>query len=171
MNPALYYSHMHRILEQHLTRCSVLIAYPKEWQEKDQVYHGNTRFILGFLIVEKAQGSGGLIVHYLYTRRDMKKGGIDACFRNQGIARTLIQTAMNRYETMNLNFTVWGADMVAFPELAAKVTDEYKAVYNNFLFYIPLLHEWWKGLPARTTDKASVEAIKLAEQYVQTALR
>lgn len=166
MPKSLYFPYMHRMLEQHLTRCVVRVAYPKEWEENGRVYHGNTRHILGFIVADVTDI--GLVVHYLYTRRDYgPKSGIEACYRNQGIATELLTSMLEDFEQEDITFTIWGQDLIAFPELALKL-EEIEAIYNNCLWYTLMLPEWEKGLPSRTADADMARAIKLTSAYMPT---
>ena len=161
MPRSLYYPYMHRRLEHTLTRAIVRIAYPDAWEEGGQVYSGNTRHILGFILSEPSkEPSVGLILHYLYTRRDYEPsghGGIRACYRRQGIARMLLESMLRDYEQEHVTFTIWGQELSKSNDLFDRFCNDWfkKMTYNPELFNTLLPHKWEQGIPAATSTASA----------------
>ena len=154
MPRSLYYPYMHRRLEHTLTRAVVRIAYPDAWEEDGKVYSGNTRHILGFILAEPSQdNSVGLILHYLYTRRDYAPngtGGVQACYRRQGIAKALLESMMRDYKMDHITFTIWGQELVRSDSLFDRLVNEWfrDMTYNPELFNTLLPPHWERGVAA-----------------------
>lgn len=163
---------MHRRLEHHLTRAVVRVAYPEAWEENGKVFSGNTKFILGYIIGEPS--NVGLILHYLYTRRDYvpRGGAVKSCYRRQGIAKKLLEGMMKDYDADHVVFTVWGQELVASWELMERVVKgdlAHKFTYNPELFMSTLLPQGWEqGIPA-TLNPDMAKALHKTKMYVPTA--
>jgi hypothetical protein len=150
MPRALYFPYMHRRLEHTLTRAVVRVAYPDAWEEDGKVFGGNSRHIIGFVVAEPS--NIGLIVHYVYTRRDYapKGGTIKACYRRNGIAKRLVEGMLRDYQMDHIIFTIWGQEMWQSETFFQKVTEEWKdkLTYNPELFTTLLPYQWETGVAA-----------------------
>ncbi len=166
MPRSLYYPYMHRRLEHTFTRAVVRIAYPEAWQDGERTFSGNTDHILGFIIADPSQDTSvGLILHYLYTRRDYSQhgGAILGCYRKQGIAKKLLEGMMHDYNVDHVTFTIWGQELVKSDSLLDKLRGEWKhkMTYNCELFNTLLPFQWERGLKAhqhKTEDMAQAYA-------------
>jgi hypothetical protein len=147
MPRSLYFPYMHRRLEHTLTRAIVRVAYPDAVEENGQVFSGNTNHILGFIIAEPS--SIGLVLHYVYTRRDYvpKGGGIKACYRRHGIAKQLVQGMMEDYKKDHIIFTLWGQELRDY-EFTARLFGDWTnlCTYNPELFTTLLPPKWEQGI-------------------------
>lgn len=147
MPRSLYFPYMHRRLEHTLTRAIVRIAYPEAFEENGKVFSGNTNHVLGFIVAEPS--TIGLIMHYVYTRRDyaQKGGAIKACYRGQGIARKLVDGMLKDYKQDHVVFTLWGQELKD-PELSSKLFGQWKnlCTYNPELFTTLLPPQWEQGI-------------------------
>ena len=167
MPRSLYYPYVHRRLEHTFTRAVIRVAYPEAWEENGKVISGNMKHILGFVIADPS--NIGLVLHYLYTRRDYapKGGGIKACYRRQGIAKKLMEGMIKDYEADHVIFTLWGQELVKSQTFFDKVTDEWsdKVTYNPELFTTLLPPKWEQGITA-TLDPQMADAYRQARVHV-----
>lgn len=170
MPRSLYFPYVHRRLEHTLTRAIVRVAYPGAWEEDGKVYSGNTNHIVGFIVAEPS--SIGLITHYVYTRRDysQKGGRIEACYRQQGIARALLEGMLKDYDKDHVTFTLWGQELVKSPAFFDKVTKGWgsKMTYNPELFTTLLPPKWEQGITA-TLDSRMAVAIHQQKSHSPTS--
>jgi len=150
MPRSLYYPYMHRRLEHTLTRAVIRVAYPKAWEENGKVISGNLRHILGFIIADPSDI--GLVVHYVYTRRDYtpKGGHIKACYRKQGIGKKLLESMVRDYKADHIVFTLWGQELLIDQEFFNKIMVENASLftYNPELFTTLLPEKWERGIVA-----------------------
>jgi hypothetical protein len=174
MPKSLYYNYMHRRLEHIVTQAVVRVAYPDAYEEGGKAYSGNTRHIIGFIVADVT--NIGLVIHYVYTRRDYDLGGDNhgrpsLCYRKQGVARALVESMLRDYKIApnEIIFTVHGQDLNRHKELDAKVRDEWKMVYNPELFLSILLPDGWETGIVATLDPSEKRAIRQTEQYVPGA--
>lgn len=166
MPKALYYTYAHRILEHHLTRAVVRVAYPEAWEEDGKTYSGNTRHIVGFIIADPSEI--GLVIHYVYTRvdYDTRQKNVKGSYRQQGIAKRLVTSMMEDYGCDQAVYTLRGHDVDAEPWLKNKVDNEYLPwlTYNYMLFWTLLPPSWETGVMATLNPKMK-DQIRLQEEY------
>ena len=147
MPRSLYYPYVHRRLEHTLTRAIVRVAYADAFEEDGKVFSGNTNHIIGFIIAEPS--TIGLVMHYLYTRRDYtRKGGkVDACYRKRGIAKKLLQGMLDDYRMDHVIFTLWGQEL-RDPNFSARLFDDWRSqcTYNPELFTTLMPPNWEQGI-------------------------
>lgn len=169
-----YFPYMHRRLEHIFTRAVIRIAYPAAWEEKGQVYSGNRNHILGFIVAEPTkEPSVGLVVHYVYTRRDysISGGDIHACYRRQGVARKLVESMLRDYKQERITFTIWGQELLADDKMFEKVTKEWVHTmsYNPELFMSTMLpYQWERGIVG-VADTRLAEGFHKAKAQIPTA--
>jgi GNAT superfamily N-acetyltransferase len=172
MPRSLFYPYVHRRLEHTLTRAVVRVAYPGAFEENGKVFSGNTNHIIGFIVAEPSEDPDvGLIMHYVYTRRDYsKKGGrIEADYRRQGIARKLIEGMKEDYKMDHVTFTLWGQEL-RDPEFSGRLFDDWKnlCTYNPELFNTLLPPKWEQGI-VQTLNEGMAKAFNKSRAQAPVA--
>lgn len=115
-NSTYYYYH-HKVLEELLTRCTVMVAcFP---DRPDQ--------ILGYVCAEKFDA--GLVIHYLYVKKT---------FRNFGIARKLVDHLVEAEKPPKILYTHKTRDM--FP-IERKLRDN-GWEFHPYLLWVSLPERW-----------------------------
>lgn len=166
MPSRLYFTYGHRIWEHHLTRCVVRVAYPAAYEKDGEVFSGDSRQILGFIVAEPS--NIGLVIHYLYTRLDWStKKNRWVSWRRQGIAKKLVTGMMEDFNMDEVVYTLRGSTVDKFPELADKVYDTWsrKLTYNHPLFWNLLPPKWETGIEA-TVDPRLRESFQEAKHLI-----
>jgi GNAT superfamily N-acetyltransferase len=158
MTDKVFYTYMHRALEQYLPRAIVRVAYPDAQRKGHAVESADTRHILGFIIAEKT--TIGLVVHYAHVRQDvhpMDRKRLIRDYRRQGIATKLLRAVQRdtQLEGKQVTYTYRtamfrGERNEAF---ARRIDSDPLFEYNGFLFFTLLPPGWETGrLPILNED-------------------
>jgi GNAT superfamily N-acetyltransferase len=169
MPRSLFYPYVHRRLEHTLTRAIVRVAYPEAFEQDGKVFSGNTSHIIGFIVAEPSKDPAvGLIMHYVYTRRDYSKTGgrIEADYRKQGIARKLVEGMKEDYKMDHVTFTLWGQEL-RDREFSSRLFDDWEPLctYNPELFNTLLPLHWEQGV-VQTLNEGAQKAINKSRARV-----
>lgn len=151
MPDGLYHQYMHRALEHTFTRAITLIAYPKPAQLKMQgsnvVRSSDSSHILGFLVADPTDL--GLVIHYMNTRKSYNDHGtLTEDFRRRGIARKLVETAIQQYKLRpDKIFYTLKTPMFRYEKaFREKIKNDKRFVYNPMLFFTLLPAGWETGI-------------------------